>query len=179
MERAAISAGQKVNSSTIILHHLWWLNHRHGGTPRFQYGKTLCCDATLVSTLTRAGFPAHGAHLHNGAALQAAQHRKQARYPELLRPGPQRLLVLAAELVAAGMLIATSSSDSSSQRGFHALLLPSAQRPQLAGAADGGPYSAPPSNAQSRRGSPPLPPPRWGRASAGQGPSQMPLRVAA
>eukprot|EP00435_Cladocopium_sp_Y103_P003690 s4199_g1.t1 len=67
----------------------------HGATP---HGEALCCDATLVSPLTRAGAPAHRAHAHNGAALDAAHQRKRQRYPELLQPGPQRLLVLAAEL---------------------------------------------------------------------------------
>ena len=32
-----------------------------------------------------------------GAAIDAARPRKQQRYPELARPGPQRLIVLAAE----------------------------------------------------------------------------------
>ena len=42
--------------------------------------------------------PAHQAHRSDGAALQAARRRKEARYPELLQPGPQRLLVLASEV---------------------------------------------------------------------------------
>ena len=46
----------------------------HGATP---HGEALCCDATLVSPLTRAGVPAHGAHTRNGAALDAAQQRKR------------------------------------------------------------------------------------------------------
>ncbi|CAE7943931.1 unnamed protein product [Symbiodinium sp. KB8] len=61
-------------------------------------GEALCCDATLVSPLTRAGRPIHGAHARAGVALDAARRRKVARYPELTRGGPQRLVVLAAEV---------------------------------------------------------------------------------
>ena len=63
-----------------------------------QGGEALCCDATLVSPLTRAGRPVPGADVRDGAALAAARRRKHARYPELLRGGPQRLVVLAAEV---------------------------------------------------------------------------------
>eukprot|EP00438_Fugacium_kawagutii_P032674 Skav232231 [mRNA] locus=scaffold4367:62556:63930:- [translate_table: standard] len=35
---------------------------------------------------------------HDGVALAAACHRKRLRYPELLRPGPHRFLVLACEV---------------------------------------------------------------------------------
>ena len=55
-------------------------------------GEALCCDATLVSPLTRAGRPVPGAD------AVAARRRKVARYPELTRGGPQRLVVLAAEV---------------------------------------------------------------------------------
>ena len=61
-------------------------------------GEALCCDATLVSSLTRAGRPVHGADARAGVALDAARRRKVARYPELTRGGPQRLVVLAAEV---------------------------------------------------------------------------------
>ena len=67
----------------------------YGATPG---GEALCCDATLVSPLTRAGRPVPGADLRDGAVLAAARRRKHARYPELLRGGPQRLVVLAAEV---------------------------------------------------------------------------------
>ena len=42
--------------------------------------------------------PAHQSHRTDGAALNAARRRKELRYPELLGPGPQRLLVLACEV---------------------------------------------------------------------------------
>lgn len=67
----------------------------HGATP---HGEALCCDATLVSPLTRQAMPAHQSHRTDGAALDAARRRKELRYPELLGPGPQRLLVLACEV---------------------------------------------------------------------------------
>ena len=67
----------------------------HGATPR---GEALCCDATLVSPLTRQAMPAHQSHRTDGAALNAARRRKELWYPELLGPGPQRLLVLACEV---------------------------------------------------------------------------------
>ena len=56
-------------------------------------GEALCCDATLVSPLTRAGRPVPGADTRAGVALVAARRRKVARYPELTRGGPQRLVV--------------------------------------------------------------------------------------
>ena len=67
-----------------------------------SHGEALCCDATLVSPLTRAGRPVPGADARAGVALVAARRRKVARYPELTRGGPQRLVVLAAEV--GGML---------------------------------------------------------------------------
>ena len=67
----------------------------YGATSR---GEALCCDATLVSPLTRAGRPIPGADARAGVALVAARRRKVARYPELTRGGPQRLVVLAAEV---------------------------------------------------------------------------------
>lgn len=66
----------------------------HGAT---ALGEALCCDATLVSPLTSAGAPAHGAAHRDGAALVIAARRKRQRYPELAQPGPQRLLTLAVE----------------------------------------------------------------------------------
>ena len=67
----------------------------HGATPR---GEALACDVTLVSPLTRSGQPTRQAATHDGAALLAARARKHRRYPELLGGGPQRLLVLGAEV---------------------------------------------------------------------------------
>ena len=61
-------------------------------------GYALCADATLVSPLARDGRPVARAADVNGAAIQAARRRKQARYPELSRGGPHRLLVLACEV---------------------------------------------------------------------------------
>jgi hypothetical protein len=63
-----------------------------------RLGEALCCDATLVSPLRADGRPHPGAADRDGVALQVARRRKAARYPELLRPGPQRLVVLAAEV---------------------------------------------------------------------------------
>ncbi|CAE7649959.1 unnamed protein product, partial [Symbiodinium necroappetens] len=37
-------------------------------------------------------------HHRDGAAINVASRRKQRRYPELAGPGPQRLVVLAAEV---------------------------------------------------------------------------------
>ena len=67
----------------------------HGATPR---GEALACDVTLISPLTRSGQPTRQAATHDGAALLAARARKHRRYPELLGGGPQRLLVLGAEV---------------------------------------------------------------------------------
>ena len=66
----------------------------HGATP---LGHALCCDATLVSPLTRDGAPWARAADQDGIALVHARRRKERRYPELLRPGPHRFLVLACE----------------------------------------------------------------------------------
>ena len=52
---------------------------------------------TLVSPLTREGRPQPSAASRDGAAIAVAERRKRAAYPELLRPGPQRLCVLACE----------------------------------------------------------------------------------
>ena len=67
----------------------------YGVSPR---GEALCCDATLVSPLTRSGAPQPRASEEDGAALQVAERRKRATYPELLAQGPQRLLVLGSEV---------------------------------------------------------------------------------
>ena len=61
-------------------------------------GTALCCDVTLVSPLRADGNPHPRTARENGAALLRARRRKWERYPELLRPGPQRLIVLACEL---------------------------------------------------------------------------------
>ena len=67
----------------------------YGATP---LGLALCCDATLVSPLTRTGLPQPCAAETHGAALRVAERRKRATYPELARGGPQRLVVLGAEV---------------------------------------------------------------------------------
>ena len=66
----------------------------YGATP---LGEALCCDVTLVSPLKREGRPQPSAASRDGAAIAVAERRKRAAYPELLRPGPQRLCVLACE----------------------------------------------------------------------------------
>ena len=64
----------------------------YGATP---LGGALCCDATLVSPLTRSGQPQPCASASDGAALRVAERRK---HPELSAGGPQRLVVLGAEV---------------------------------------------------------------------------------
>ena len=61
------------------------------------YGGALCCDATLVSPLTRTGHPQPCTVEVDGAMLKAAERRKRSTYPELGR-GPQRLVVLGSEI---------------------------------------------------------------------------------
>ena len=61
-------------------------------------GTALCCDATLVSPLTRTGQPQPSTADLDGAALRTAERLKAAIYPELLSEGPQRLVVLGGEV---------------------------------------------------------------------------------
>ena len=61
-------------------------------------GTALCCDATLVSPLTRTGQPQPCTADVDGAGLRTAERRKAATYPELQREGPQRLVVLGSEV---------------------------------------------------------------------------------
>ena len=61
-------------------------------------GGALCCDATLVSPLTRTGQAQPCAAAHDGAVLRVAEGRKRTAYPELSAGGPQRLLVLGSEV---------------------------------------------------------------------------------
>ena len=63
-----------------------------------RHGAALCCDVTLVSPLRANGHPQPRTAREDGAALVTARRRKRDRYPELLRPGPQRLVVLACEI---------------------------------------------------------------------------------
>ena len=63
-----------------------------------SWGGALCCDATMVSPLTREGEPHPRAATSDGASLRHAERRKLAAYPELCVPGPQRLLVLGNEV---------------------------------------------------------------------------------
>ena len=51
------------------------------------HGGAHCCDATLVSPLTRTGHPQPCTAEVNGAALQAAERCKRMAYPELSRGG--------------------------------------------------------------------------------------------
>ena len=67
----------------------------YGATP---HGGALCCDATLVSPLTRTGHPQPCTVTIDGAALRVAERRKHAAYPELARAGPQKLVVLGSEV---------------------------------------------------------------------------------
>ena len=61
-------------------------------------GGAQCCDATLVSPLTRSGHPQPCAAAVDGAVLRVAERRKHAAYPELTRGGPQTLVVLGSEV---------------------------------------------------------------------------------
>ena len=67
----------------------------YGASP---VGGALCCDATLVSLLTRTGQPQPGTVADDGATLRVAERRKRAAYPELSSGGPPRLLVLGSEI---------------------------------------------------------------------------------
>ena len=67
----------------------------YGATP---LGGALCCDATLVSPLTRTGLPQPGAAATDGAVLRVAERRKRDAYPELCAGGPQTLVVLGSEV---------------------------------------------------------------------------------
>ena len=61
-------------------------------------GTALCCDATVVSPLTRSGAPHGRAASHDGAALRVAERRKRRTYPELANSNMARLVVLACEI---------------------------------------------------------------------------------
>ena len=61
-------------------------------------GGALCCDATLVSPLTRTGHPHPCTVEVDEAALKVAERRKHCTYPELARGRPQKLLVLGSEI---------------------------------------------------------------------------------
>ena len=63
-----------------------------------RHGSALCCDVTLVSPLRANGSPHPRTAREDGAAIMTARRRKRERYPELLRPRPQRLVVLACEV---------------------------------------------------------------------------------
>ena len=67
----------------------------YGATP---LGGALCCDATLVSPLTRDGEAHPGAAAQDGVVLRTAYRRKQATYPELATGGAQELCVLGCEV---------------------------------------------------------------------------------
>ena len=58
----------------------------------------LLCDATLVSPVSRDGQPQGRSTDTDGAALATATRREEATYPELLRNGPQRLVVVGSEV---------------------------------------------------------------------------------
>ena len=67
----------------------------YGASP---LGHVLCCDATIVSPLTRNGIPHARSADHDGTRLLIAERRKKARYPEILRGRGTRLLVLGCEV---------------------------------------------------------------------------------
>ncbi len=61
-------------------------------------GVALCCDATMVSPLTREGVPVPRAATTDGAALAHAEARKRRTYPELQDSPFGRLVVLGCEV---------------------------------------------------------------------------------
>ena len=64
----------------------------------YRRDEARCRDVALVSPpLCADGRSQPASSDRVGAAIDAARPRKQQRYPELARPGPQRLIVLAAE----------------------------------------------------------------------------------
>ena len=68
------------------------------GLPLFQ-GAQLAIDTTLVCPLTREGVAQPRTATVNGARLEVARRRKEARYPELAGDrGRARLVVLAGEV---------------------------------------------------------------------------------
>ncbi|CAE7550699.1 unnamed protein product, partial [Symbiodinium microadriaticum] len=77
-------------------------DHRRG-LDLVVYGATTnggarCCDATLMSPLTKTGHPDPCTVEVDGAALRVAERRKHCTYSELARGGPQKLLVLGSEI---------------------------------------------------------------------------------
>ena len=114
-----------------------------------RLGEALCCDATLVAPLRRDGRPQPRAAEEDGAAIAVARRRKEARYPELCRPGPQRLVVLACETGGRWGPEACGLVDRLVR--LRALRAPLAVRraAERAGAAGGGHCSAPPCSAPS------------------------------
>ena len=76
----------------------------YGATPN---GSALCCDATLVSPLTRTGQPQPCAADVDGAALRTAERRKAATYPELQGAGPRSSSYLEAKSEGASTAIRT------------------------------------------------------------------------
>jgi len=61
-------------------------------------GVPLCCDASMVSPLDRAGRPIPRAASTNAVAIARAEQRKRRRYPELINSPYGRLVVLACEV---------------------------------------------------------------------------------
>ena len=59
-------------------------------------GRQVAVDCTLVSALKRNGDSRPRAHREEGAAMADARKRKEARYPELCRPGTRCKLVVTA-----------------------------------------------------------------------------------
>ena len=59
-------------------------------------GAQVAVDTTLVCALHQDGAPRCGAADRNGVALQIAQRRKEATYPEFFGPGRRAHLVVAA-----------------------------------------------------------------------------------
>ena len=107
----------------------------YGATP---LGEALCCDVTLVAPLTREGRPQPSAASRDGAAITVAERRKGRTCPELLRPGPQRLCVLACKVGGRWSSESLRLVTQLVRPEPSALLPPCAPRPGRVGCAAGG-----------------------------------------
>ena len=107
----------------------------YGATTR---GGALCCDATLVSPVTRTGHPQPCAVQVDGAALQVAERRRQAAYPELTRGGRKHCWCWGPRSAVAGAPGLGASSATRSACGPNARLPPSGAPQRPHGRDDGG-----------------------------------------
>ena len=108
VERAWVQVAREAVGSEGQVVPQQWLANTTGAQDRrrldlvvygaLRSGGAQCCDATLVSPLTRSVHPQPCAAAVDGAVLRVAECRKHAAYPELTRGGPQTLVVLGSEV---------------------------------------------------------------------------------